>query len=488
MFIDKILSNRQNTAYICEEDLLTYDELQKYASSLANYLHEEGSSPVMIYGHKNPLMIVCFLACLMAGRAYIPCDTCIPKTRIEEIIEISGAKIVLCTEKLNINGVRFLDKDEIISICLANKPYHFYSMNINMDSDAYVMFTSGSTGSPKGVRITYSNLENFIKWFVEISAVKETSPRIILNQAVFSFDLSIADVYYSMISGATLYTINRNVQQDYNLLFSALKHSNAQMAVITPLFAEMCLCDEGFSEKLLPFLKVIFFCGEVLKPVTVRKLFNRFPNLRIINAYGPTEATCSVTCVEITKEMTEYTQLPVGEISSSAVNIIIIGENGETLSDSEEGQIMLCGKSVSKGYCSTKSPLFVSTNEGQCYYTGDIGYIENGYLYFVSRKDEMVKYKGYRIELGDIENNLCKITGVKQAAVMVEFSSDGKAKSLTAYILCEQNFDRKTIKEKAQLYLPIYMIPKSFRFVDEMPINSNGKLDKSKLIRRNTYA
>lgn len=488
MFIDDIIFTRQTTAYICDKSFLTYDDLQMYSLRLADYLHREGNSPILVYGHKSPMMIICFLACLMAGRAYIPCDESIPKTRIEEIIQMSGAKIALCNQKLEIKGIECLEKAKIVSICLSDKAYNFSSNSINMDSDAYIIFTSGSTGMPKGVRISYSNLENFIKWFSQIRIIKETNPKVILNQAVFSFDLSVADIFYSLTNGASLYAVSRAVQQDFSLLFSAFKDSNAEMAVITPSFAQMCLCDKSFNQELLPFLKIIFFCGEILKPITVRKLFERFPNLHIINAYGPTEATCCVTCIEITKEMSELEHLPIGEISSSAVNIDIIGENGEVLSDNQKGQIVLCGKSVSKGYSFVESDLFVHSGKGQCFYTGDIGYKKNDYLYFVSRKDEMIKYKGYRIELGDIENNLCKISGVNGAVVVAKFYDNGNAKFLTAYVCCEESFEKKSIKEKLKIYLPEYMIPKIVYFVDKIPLNSNGKLDKSKLARGETYA
>ncbi len=243
MFIDDILSNRQNIAYICDKDILTYEELHKYSLRLASYLNDEGTSPVLVYGHKSSLMIVCFLACLISGRAYIPCDVSIPQKRIEEIIEISGAGTIICTEQSDING---LNITQINEICSTYNKFDFHSDDIDMDSEAYIIFTSGSTGKPKGVRITYSNLENFIKWFTNINILKKVNPQTILNQAVFSFDLSVADIYYSLSKGVTLYATSRSVQQDYRRLFSALKGSNAEMAVITPSFAQMCLCDNIF--------------------------------------------------------------------------------------------------------------------------------------------------------------------------------------------------------------------------------------------------
>ena len=479
MFTDDIFKNAEGIAYICDGHILTYDELLKSSMNMANFLKTE-NSPVVVYGHKSPLMIICFMACLAINRAYIPCDSCTPKDRIEEILKLSNAGCILCTEDLFIDGIKCIDAEEIMSICYQKESHDFLNCNINMDSNAYIIFTSGSSGKPKGVKISYNNLQNFIDWMSQISAIKEIKPKVILNQAVFSFDLSVADMYYALVNGGVIYALTREFQQDYRLLFKALRESKAEMAVMTPSFADMCLCDSSFNDELMPKLKIIFFCGEVLKPSTVNKLFNRFNGIKIINAYGPTEATCAVSCVEITREMISDSLLPVGEVNSSAVDVVV--ENDEVVTEGEKGQIMLRGKSVSSGYLGVKSQAFTLTKEGACYYTGDIGYIKNNLIYLMGRKDDMIKLKGYRIEPGDVENNLLKIEGIKQAVVTVKCSDDGSTRSINAYICSEENFDKSTIREKAREYLPGYMIPKIFNFVENIPLNSNGKIDKSKLI------
>ena len=151
--------------------------------------------------------------------------------------------------------------------------------------------------------VTYANLENFIAWFTTRPAIAGLYPHAVLNQALFTFDLSVADLYYTLYTGCTL-----ELSPEGSSLSAC--GSRAQLAVMTPSFADCCLLDERFAAKMLPCLQTIFFCGEPLRGSTVRRLWRRFPGLRIINAYGPTEATCAVTAVEITKELAKEERLP----------------------------------------------------------------------------------------------------------------------------------------------------------------------------------
>ena len=182
---------------------------------------------------------------------------------------------------------------------------------------------------------------------------------------------------------------------------------------MTPTFIKMLLLDKSFNDDNYSSIKYMFFCGEILEVETVRKIKERFKNTRIINAYGPTEATCFVTMVEVKDELLEKDYLPVGKINTSAVNISIVNN-----------EIVLEGKSVFNGY--------LNTNKMEKYYhTGDIGYVEDNYLYCKGRIDNQIKYMGYRIELGDIENNLLKITNIKEAVVVSKYKENSNE-----HILC----------------------------------------------------
>ena len=158
--------------------------------------------------------------------------------------------------------------------------------------DAYWLFTSGSTGAPKGVRISLAALENFVEWMLSIPAIAKCGQGITVNQSQFSFDLSVADLWPCFAAGATVWALKREEQQDLTVLYHALQESSAVRLTCTPSFMRLCLCDEMFSQQLMPQLKIIFLCGEALHSRTVETLHERFPQLSIINAYGPTEAAC----------------------------------------------------------------------------------------------------------------------------------------------------------------------------------------------------
>ncbi|MFA5659303.1 MAG: AMP-binding protein [Oscillospiraceae bacterium] len=481
MNIDIKLKSGKDKAYICLDDSITYDELKKGVSALADYLKTGVNMPVMIYGHKSSLMYISILACISAKRTYIPCDVSMPDFRISQILKKSGANKILSVENTNMHKAECIDKFELEKIISEYSGPILENISIDSEDDAYIIFTSGSTGEPKGVRISYSNIANFLKWFISIPAVSEIKPKAVLNQAVFSFDLSVADIYYSVLSGAKLFALKNNVINDFKFLFFELKESKAEMAVLTPSFAQLCLCDKSFNSDLMPELRLIFFCGEVLKPIIAKKLFERFKDIRILNAYGPTEATCAVCAVEITQDMLNYSSLPVGNFCCCATEISMVDEDGEILPESETGQILLSGKSVGNGYLKAESTQFFNNKNEKSYYTGDMGYIKNNMLFYSSRKDEMIKYKGYRIEPGDVENNLCRIQGVKQAAVIISKRADGRLDSFSAYISCDNNISIDMIKKLAGEYLPEYMIPKLIFLRNELPVNQNGKIDKNKL-------
>ncbi|MBQ2724639.1 MAG: AMP-binding protein, partial [Clostridia bacterium] len=213
----------------------------------------------------------------------------------------------------------------------------------------------------------------------------------------------------------------------------------------------------------------IYFCGEVLDPKTVRKLWERFPSLEIINAYGPTEATSAVSAVQIRKEMLDKPLLPAGDTANSAVEIEI-----------DDGEIILKGKSVFSGYLNGITGGYFRENGQNCYRTGDLGYIENNLLYCRGRKDSQIKYKGYRIELSDIEQNISELEGVQDCLVTASRTPDGTIRYLSAYVTGESDC-LKDLRERISMILPDYMIPKNIRLLDRLPVNANGKTDRKAL-------
>lgn len=477
MILDDILSilkNKSNAkAYTIGEKSYTYAELYKYVANIYAYLLEKNKEkkPVVVYGHKEIYMKATFLACSFAGMAYIPIDISMPEDRINLILGQIKPKLIVGDLKSNYKNI---NQNEIYDIM--NKENYQDINNVFMEPEDiyYIIFTSGSTGIPKGVKVKYSNLDSCINWLKEVVKVDR---KVILNQANFSFDLSVADLYLSLVTESEHFIIDSKEMLDYDKVFKELRKSNATVAVMTPSYADLLLLDKSFSQELMPSLKKIIFCGEKLQNNTVENLYKRFDKIKIINTYGPTECTFAVTSYEVPRNSKR--EICVGEPKRD-VKIYIVDDNMNKLAEEEIGEILISGKSVADGYIGNiKNKSFISFEGKNAYLTGDLGYIKDGFLYYIERKDKQVKYKGYRIELSDIENNIQKLDYIEKTVVIAKKNLDGKVKNIIAFVKTEK--DVSTIKEDLKKKLPEYMIPR-IKKVDSFPINSNGKCDEKKLL------
>ncbi|MDO4323132.1 MAG: D-alanine--poly(phosphoribitol) ligase subunit DltA [Lachnospiraceae bacterium] len=498
---------------------LSYGELWEYSERLAFWLlqkEDQDRAPVAVYGHKHPWMLVCFLACVKAGRAYCPVDISVPDARVEAILRALPSRMVLTTESF---GADAGDKHVISLEELEHIVTEADGGNAVSESDwvhggdtYYIIFTSGSTGTPKGVQITADCLNHYLDWSVTLgTSPEEKQGQVFLNQAPFSFDLSVMDLYTSLASGGTLYCLEKSVQSDYRALVQSLKESKANVWVSTPSFAEVCLSERAFSEEMMPELQVFLFCGETLANKTSCKLQKRFPNARIINTYGPTESTVAVTDVSVTPELVEAEDpLPVGR-PKPGTRILIWNEDGKEVPEGEKGEIIIVGDTVSIGYYGRQDlteKAFFCFNGERGYHTGDKGYLKDGMLYYCGRIDLQIKLHGYRIELEDIENNIARLPQVEQAVVAPNFRG-GKVVSLTAYVVKYQEketeiseykkyaaktadmpedvpesgsiLDAADMKAALKQFLPDYMVPKKIVFLDKMPVTNNGKVDRKAL-------
>lgn len=234
--------------------------------------------------------------------------------------------------------------------------------------------------------------------------------------------------------------IFKNTLSNLKQMFEDIKHSGINIWVSTPSFAGMCVTEDNFNSNMLTNLKAMVFVGEILPKPLCEELLKRFPNTRIINGYGPTEATVAVSINDMNREvLLQEGSLPIGYPMKKSV-VKIVDEEGNVLKDEEKGEIIIVGPSVSKGYFNneemTKKSFYYDEYNGEkcrAYRTGDLGYYVNGNLYYCGRKDFQIKLNGYRIEIEDIENNLVRVSNIKNAAV-VPVNKDGKIAYLTAFI------------------------------------------------------
>ena len=299
-----------------DQGSITYRELWERSDLLAKYVKQicdDDYTPVIVYGHKNPNMLVAFLACVKSGRAYVPVDISVPQSRVEAIIDSVAPKLILTTEDLpqykDHKTTNILRDDYVTGVCATVDESDY----VKGDSVYYIIFTSGSTGTPKGVQITYDALNYFTEWALTLGSNSKTRKRFI-NQAPFSFDLSVMDLYMSLASESCLCSLEKTVQTDYKKLFARLRETEANVWVSTPSFADMCMADKAFCEELMPNIELFLFCGETLTNKTVSGLMERFPKAQIYNTYGPTESTVAITEVLVTPSVNEqFNPLPVGK-------------------------------------------------------------------------------------------------------------------------------------------------------------------------------
>jgi D-alanine--poly(phosphoribitol) ligase subunit 1 len=483
-------------AYISGDSLLTYGELEYQSNCLASWVAktvQQTSSPVIVYGHMEPEMIIAFLACVKSGHAYIPVDVSIPVSRVQTIIEDSNASLILSPKFLPLSltkmGLTTLDGDEFQYIIKTDEPTPVTNLSVKGEDNFYIIYTSGSTGRPKGVQITSNCVESFVSWAIEDFKL-DNKRNVFLNQAPYSFDLSVMDLYPSLVMGGTLWAAHHDLIVSPRKLFEGLKTSQIAVWTSTPSFVEMCLSDPSFNSSLLPDLRRFLFCGEVLPKQTVKQLFERFPEALVFNSYGPTEATVAVTCLEITQQhLDDYDALPVGYCKPDS-EIRIVDEDNNVLPDGEKGEIIIVGPSVSKGYLgnATLTNRSFFTEEGtRGYRTNDAGFLKDGLLFYKGRLDFQIKLNGYRMEIEEIEHHLREVSYV-QHAVVIPVMKDGRYQSLMAYVVPgEHSFEKEyqlssTIKKEISRTLPSYMIPKKWVFVSTIPMTKNGKVDRKALM------
>lgn len=483
MLLNEILEilkkkNSNQNAYTINGNSYSYKEFYKYVCNLYHFLllNNPQKLPVVIYGHKDIYMKASFLACAFAGMTYIPIDKSIPNERVNLIInEVNPCFII---GNYNNNVINFFDEEAIFRIMEQENFNEIDEIFLKPEDIFYIIFTSGSTGVPKGVQVTYENLDSCVKWLKKISKVEQND--IILNQAHFSFDLSVADLYLSLVCEGEHFILEDGIKSNFQKLFYELKRSNCNIIVMTPSFADLLLLDKSFNMELLPNLKTIIFCGEKLLNKTVKKLFSNFDDIRIINTYGPTECTFAVTSIDINKDMLDEEEISIGKAKDD-VEISIVDENMNCLEDGEAGEILIRGKSVAAGYLNMDSSNFITSEDGKrSYLTGDIGYIKDGLIYYKCRKDKQIKYKGYRVEISDIEKNFYKLSYIEKVIIVPQKINENKIIRLIAFVKVK-NKNEFEIKNDLKKLLPNYMIPE-IKIVDEIPLNKNGKCDERKLL------
>jgi D-alanine--poly(phosphoribitol) ligase subunit 1 len=491
----------RQVAHVHRYEHMTYEELRTASDALASFLLSRfpgDQGPVVVVGHKQNHMLACFLGCAKAGRAYVPVDSSLPPARVAAILRDSQARLILSPEALSPAIDRgaaevvdeskggFLTLSRVFEAYAARRPDP--RRRVRDRDNFYILYTSGSTGQPKGVQITLGCLSSFLTWAQ--AELVDGRPQTFLNQAPFSFDLSVMDLYLSLSSGSTLWSVDARMIANPLELGELLPRARIETWVSTPSFAELCLADPSFGHERLPTVRTFVFCGETLTNTCANKLLLRFPQARVFNTYGPTEATVAVTSVRVDRALSlAHHPLPVGAIKPDC-ELRIVSAAGHTLPEGEKGEVVIVGPSVSPGYLDNPAlneRAFFDTELGgaptRAYRTGDAGYLQGGQLYFCGRLDLQIKLYGHRIELGDIEENLCALPGVENAMVLPVLK-DGACTRLVAFVQSVGEPDTNAasaLKAALRERLPAYMIPQRIVFKQRFAMTRNGKIDRGAL-------
>lgn len=447
----------QQLAISGSDNSLTWRELRSAVLDWADRffaLNLLPNIPVVLYGHQQAEFACAIYSCLLHNIPYIPVDNIYPAERLKEICELASAPYYY-----DVQQRRF------ISTGVA-------AQQLQEQNLAYIMFTSGSTGKPKGVQIGRESVWNFMQW-VRSDFSLPVNP-VLMNHAVFSFDLSLIPLLGNL---ATCGHIVLNAKDDITAdnWLAHLQQQKVSVWVSTPSFAYQKLLLAEFRAEYLPDLKVFVFIGEVLSKTLVKHLRRLFPDAKILNSYGPTEATIATTVIEIGDEILQADGdlLPIGQMMPHS--------EMEITTDNE---LIIWGKNVMRGYLglakeNAEKLLWNESKQWRGYKTGDLGRVDKDYLYCLGRNDSQVKLNGYRIEIHEIENRLLALSGVSEAVVLPLTKKDGAVLRLAAF--CASKLSEKEIKANLTQTLPSYMVPSQIVIMDTLPLNTNGKIDRKLL-------
>ncbi|BDC57404.1 surfactin synthase subunit 3 [Bacillus altitudinis] len=468
---------------------MTYAELNEQANRLARHLQKNGvghQTVTSILAERTPELIVSLLAVLKAGATYVPIDPDYPESRIQYMLKDSGATHLLThssfisqTRSLAFDGTYlFADDQEILLMSSENLP-----LEAGLNDTAYIMYTSGTTGQPKGIMTTHSNIARVVK-NTNYLTILETDTLLSLSNSVF--DGFTFDVYGALLNGAKLVLPQKETILDMGKLTELIKGEHISvMFVPTALFH--LLVDEGTD--WMRGVRKVLFGGERASVQHVRKAFDVMGKGRLLNVYGPTESTVFATYYPIDEAIPlEAHSIPIGK-PLNQTGAYILSEHRQLQPIGLVGELCLSGKGLAKGYLNrpdlTKQvfiPHPFASGE-RLYRTGDLAYFrEDGLIEYAGRFDDQVKIRGHRIELTEIEANLLMHPGVKQAVLLADHDETNHTR-LLAYITCDDAWKGKLddIKSRLKERLPAYMLPHELIELENLPLTPNGKVDKRQL-------
>lgn len=473
LFEAQVLATPDNLAIVSNGTTMTYHELNIYSNRLANYLIKsydlEKGQIVGILTNRSHWYIIAILGVLKTGATYLPIDIEAPFERKKYILRDAKVKAIIVESDVLSEvialGIRTFSINIMLDLVVASSENVSISKN-NGDQLAYVIYTSGSTGNPKGVMVGHDNVINLSQWHNSVYSVNEKSKGALF--ASISFDASVWEIYPYLLKGSCLFPISdSNVRYDSQELFKFITKFE-----ISHIYLPTQVCLEFISKDYkLPFTKILTG-GEAL-------VLNKPTSLKVYNNYGPTENTVVTSFYKITEN--DIGVIPIGKPVDN-VSIYILDQYLSQVPSGIYGELYIGGKSLSKGYLNQRElteTKFINNpfGEGLLFNSGDlVRWDAQGILEFKGRKDNQIKIRGFRVELGEIEMALKSHPYIESSVVLMIEEIEIR-KRLTAFIVGNNLPSIKAIKSFLKSYLPNYMIPTEIIQVDSIPLTGNGKID-----------
>lgn len=462
---------------------LTFNELRIEAQKVATKLIKMKifHKPAAIFFEQSVETVVCMLGAAYSGNFYTIIDSKMPASRIEKIFEVLEPAVILTHEKFFSNipktQAEFCDYQDLMNQFVDEKILNDTARRINYMDILYVLFTSGSTGVPKGVTVGQRSVMEYTDWVTNTFGVDENT--IIGNQAPFYFDNSVLDIYQMVSTGATLNIIPRQKFMFPAKLLEYVANNKINFVFWVPSVLVSVANFEILNDYDISVLKKILFAGEVMPAKQLNQWRKKLPTATFANLYGPTEITVDCTYYIVNRDFSDSEVIPIG-IPCREGDVIILNERNKLVTGTEQGELCVRGSSLAYGYYNNPEKtveVFVQNPTDDypqiIYRTGDlVHYNEYQEIIFDGRKDFQIKHMGNRIELGEIETAASAIENIHEVCCLY----DKAASQIILFYVGEINFSE--FIKKLSAVLPKYMIPSRCEILETMPHNANGKIDR----------
>jgi len=500
LYRDVAAAHAEKPALRYAEHTHSYSDVFGWAERLSALLVAKGcrQGDVIAIGHtKQPLSYALMVAALRLGVPYVNFDVAAPSARTSAILEVCGARLLFFDDHAHASelerlaarsgcSTHFLDADTLPEVSARERSeLERRAAAVDGATIAYIMFTSGSTGVPKGVAVTHQNVLHFIEWGRKRFEIVPKDN--FANLSPMYFDNSVFDFFVALFSGASLSPVPRPLLTRPYELVEHVGKMGCSVWFSVPSLLIYLMTMKAIGPGALRSLRVIVFGGEGYPKVELSKLYQGFSGqAELVNVYGPTECTCICSAYTLRDDdFSDLSGLPTLGRLNQNFDYRILDENDR---DASTGELCLIGPNVAAGYFNDPertAAAFPTIHEPnrfmkRMYRTGDVVREEDGRLYFVGRKDNQVKHMGYRIELEDIEHALVKLPQVTQAAVVYQRSSTAFGK-LVGFAGCAEEVEEGTLLRELATLLPDYMVPSKLILMPSLPTNPNGKVDRQRL-------